>query len=136
MSALPSICPTCKRPMRERKRSGETPSRLAIMKPFMVQVEDMLKAALTEEQAVEQGYHRSSKWGSFALRIWNNRKRAFEALHEEPEGTAALVWQRDRKDVQVWVRAAAKSDAEEMAITKKAIEDADQVMEEFLKENP
>lgn len=133
MSDQPSICPTCKRPMRERKRTGETPSRLAIMKPFMIQVEKMLEAALTEDQAIEQGYHKSAKWANFALRIWRNRQRAFDALSAEPEGTAVLVWKRDRKDVQVWVHASVP-DAE--PISTQAVEDAHEVMEQFLKENP
>lgn len=109
---------------------SKDPRRLSLLKPLRAEIDAELAQATTMEDAVSRGYVESS--GNFAVRIWQNCIDAIAARTQADED-AILVWRRDKKDVQVWVRATVKP---EEPISKQAVEDAHTVMEEFLKTEP
>lgn len=107
------------------------PGKLSLLRPLRQEIDAELNASLSEEDALAKGCIASS--GCFAVRIWQNCIDAIAAKRQAGDG-AILVWQRDHKDVQVWVPPLVEKADE--PISEQAIEDAHEVMEEFCKQQP
>lgn len=89
-------CPTC-----GRRLSHESPGRIKEYAGLRAEIDAELAKALTEEEATAQGYRPIQNGRNFPIRLWDN---CIKAIRSREAWNGILVWQRDRKDVQVWVK--------------------------------